>query len=168
MKIWILILEYGTFTYYFWDMGYWITSSWTRKMFWLRGWELGGGGEGRGAGRAIPPPDNISLTILIISPASITSRQAGNRHNFGEPGLAIYTKCFDCFDSWDPLLKETDWYHLVTLGHFKKFNVASKMATKNMPVTNLAIPMFYNQQNASFMHISSPVNAIEDDYVTLG
>ena len=41
------------------------------------------------------------------------------------------------------------------------------MATKNMPVTNLAIPMFYNPQNASFMHISSPVNAIEDDYVTL-
>ena len=42
------------------------------------------------------------------------------------------------------------------------------MATKNMPVTNLAITMFYNPQNASFMHISSPVNAIEDDYVTLG
>ena len=42
------------------------------------------------------------------------------------------------------------------------------MATKNMPVTNLAITMFYNPQNASFMHISSPVNAIEDDYVTVG
>ena len=42
------------------------------------------------------------------------------------------------------------------------------MATKNMPVTNLAITMFYNPQNASFMHISSPVNAIEDDYVTGG
>ena len=42
------------------------------------------------------------------------------------------------------------------------------MATKNMPVTNLAITMFYNPQNASFMHISSPVNAIEDNYVTLG
>ena len=53
-------------------------------------------------------------------------------------------------------------------GHFKKSNVASKMATKNMPVTNLAITMFYNPQNALFMHISSPVNAIEDDYVTLG
>ena len=36
-----------------------------------------------------------------------------------------------------------------------------------MPVTNLAITMFYNPQNASFMHISSPVNAIEDNYVTL-
>ena len=42
------------------------------------------------------------------------------------------------------------------------------MATKNMPVTNLPITMFYNPQNASFMHISSPVNAIEDNYVTLG
>ena len=42
------------------------------------------------------------------------------------------------------------------------------MATKNRPVTNLAITMFYNLQNASFMHISSPVNAIEDNYVTLG
>ena len=41
------------------------------------------------------------------------------------------------------------------------------MATKNMPVTNLAITMFYNPQNASFMHISSPVNTIEDNYVTL-
>ena len=28
--------------------------------------------------------------------------------------------------------------------------------------------MFYKPQNASFMHISSAVNAIEDDYVTLG
>ena len=37
---------------------------------------------------------------------------------------------------------------------------------KNMRVTNLAITMFYNPQNASFMHISSPVNAIEDNYVT--
>ena len=42
------------------------------------------------------------------------------------------------------------------------------MATKNIPVMNLAIIMFYNPQNASFMHISSPVNAIEDNYVTLG
>ena len=42
------------------------------------------------------------------------------------------------------------------------------MATKNMPVTNLAITMFYNPQNASFMHISLPVNAIEDNYVILG
>ena len=42
------------------------------------------------------------------------------------------------------------------------------MVTKNMPVKNLAITMFYNPQNALFMHISSPVNAIEDDYVTLG
>ena len=42
------------------------------------------------------------------------------------------------------------------------------MATKNKLVTNLAITMFYNLQNASFMHISSPINAIEDFYVTLG
>ena len=28
--------------------------------------------------------------------------------------------------------------------------------------------MFYNLQNASFMHISSPVNAIEDVYGTWG
>ena len=28
--------------------------------------------------------------------------------------------------------------------------------------------MFYNLQNASFMHISSPVNTIEDVYGTLG
>ena len=28
--------------------------------------------------------------------------------------------------------------------------------------------MFYNLQNASFLHISSPVNALEDDYGTLG
>ena len=28
--------------------------------------------------------------------------------------------------------------------------------------------MLYNLQNASFMHISSPINAIEDIYVTLG
>ena len=32
-------------------------------MFWLRGWGVGGGA------------DNISLTIHIISPAGITSRQ---------------------------------------------------------------------------------------------
>ena len=42
------------------------------------------------------------------------------------------------------------------------------MATKNIPVTNLTITVFYSPQNASFMHISSPINAIEDDYVTLG
>ena len=28
--------------------------------------------------------------------------------------------------------------------------------------------MFYNLQNASLIHISSPINAIEDDNVTLG
>ena len=43
------------------------------------------------------------------------------------------------FDSWGPLLKETDWCHLVTFGHLKEFNVASKKATKNIPVTNLVI-----------------------------
>ena len=37
-------------------------------MFWLRGWDIGGVGGGVGA-------DNISLTILIISPAGITCRQ---------------------------------------------------------------------------------------------
>ena len=42
------------------------------------------------------------------------------------------------------------------------------MATKNTLDTNLAITVFYNLQNASFMHISSPVNAIEDVYGTLG
>ena len=42
------------------------------------------------------------------------------------------------------------------------------MATKNTSVTNLAITMFCNLQNASFMHISSPINATEDVYVTLG
>ena len=42
------------------------------------------------------------------------------------------------------------------------------MATKNTSVKNLAITMFYNLQNASFMHISSPINATEDVYVTLG
>ena len=42
------------------------------------------------------------------------------------------------------------------------------MATKNTLNTNLAITMFYNLQNASFMHISSPVNAIEAVYGTLG
>ena len=57
---------------------------------------------------------------------------------------------------------------LSTLGLFKKFNMASQMATKYITVMNLAITMFYNPQNASFMHISSPVNAIEDDYVTFG
>ena len=42
------------------------------------------------------------------------------------------------------------------------------MATKNTLDTNLAITMYYNLQNASLMHISSLVNAIEDVYVTLG
>ena len=42
------------------------------------------------------------------------------------------------------------------------------MATENTLNTNLAITMFYNLQNASFMHISSPVNAIEDVYGTWG
>ena len=42
------------------------------------------------------------------------------------------------------------------------------MATKNTLNTNLAITMFYNLQNASFMHISSPVKTIEDVYGTLG
>ena len=46
--------------------------------------------------------------------------------------------------------------------------MASKMATKYISVMNLAITMFYNPQIASFMHILSPVNAIEDDYVTFG
>ena len=44
--------------------------------------------------------------------------------------------------------------------------MASKMATKNSLTMNLA--MFYNLQNASFMHISSPINTIDDFYVTLG
>ena len=42
------------------------------------------------------------------------------------------------------------------------------MATKNTLNTNLTITMFYNLQSESFMHISSPVNAIEDVYGTLG
>ena len=42
------------------------------------------------------------------------------------------------------------------------------MATKNTLNTNLAIAIFYNLQNESFLHISSPVNAIEDVYGTLG
>ena len=42
------------------------------------------------------------------------------------------------------------------------------MDTKNTLNTNLTITMFYNLQNASFMHISSPVNAKEDVYGTLG
>ena len=42
------------------------------------------------------------------------------------------------------------------------------MATGNTLDTNLAITMFNNLQNASFMHISSPVNALEDVYGTLG
>ena len=42
------------------------------------------------------------------------------------------------------------------------------MVTENTLDTNLAITMFYNLQNASFMHISSPVTAIENVYVTLG
>ena len=41
------------------------------------------------------------------------------------------------------------------------------MATKNTSVINLAITMCYNLQNASFMYISSPINALEDVYVTL-
>ena len=41
------------------------------------------------------------------------------------------------------------------------------MATKIISVTNLAITMFYKPQNASFVHILSAVNSIEDDYVTL-
>ena len=60
------------------------------------------------------------------------------------------------------IAEDTDWCHRVTLGHFKKFRLASKMATKNTSVTNLAITMFYNLQNVSFMHIASPINAIED------
>ena len=39
---------------------------------------------------------------------------------------------------------------------------------QNTLVTNLAIIMSYNLQHASFMHISSPINAIEYVYVTLG
>ena len=31
----------------------------------------------------------------------------------------------------------------------------------NTLIANFAITMFYNLQNASFMHISSPINAIE-------
>ena len=46
--------------------------------------------------------------------------------------------------------------------------MASKMATKNTSVTNLAITMFDNLQNASFLHISSQINAKEDVYVPLG
>ena len=38
---------------------------------------------------------------------------------------------------------------VVTLGHFKKFKLASKLATKNTSVTNLTLTMFYNLQNAS-------------------
>ena len=39
---------------------------------------------------------------------------------------------------------------------------------QNTLVTNVAITMFYNLQNASFMYISSLLNAIEELYVTLG
>ena len=35
----ILILRYGIFTYYFWDMGYWVKSLWLRKMLLLLGIE---------------------------------------------------------------------------------------------------------------------------------
>ena len=55
----------------------------------------------------------------------------------------------------------------LSLFNIRSAKVASKMATKNTLDTNLAITMFYNLQNASFMHISSPVNALEDDYGTL-
>ena len=80
-------------------------------------------------------------------------------------------------------LKNLDWWYiqnvltvlrtspdaiLSTLRHFKKFHMVSKMLTKYISVMNLAITMFYNPQIASFMHILSPVNAIEGDYVTFG
>ena len=42
------------------------------------------------------------------------------------------------------------------------------MATKNTLDTNLAITMFYNLQNASFTHISSPLNSLADVYGTWG
>ena len=62
-----------------------------------------GGGWGKGGSNAPPhppPPPDISLTILIISPASITSRQIiGIILVSLDSGLAVYTKCFDCFDS---------------------------------------------------------------------
>ena len=35
------------------------------------------------------------------------------------------------------------------------------MAAKNTLVTTLAIIMFYSLQNASFMHISPPINGID-------
>ena len=60
----------------------------------------GGGGEGGAMPPPPPPPPDISLTILIISPASITSRQIiGIILVSLDSGLAVYTKCFDCFDS---------------------------------------------------------------------
>ena len=51
--------------------------------------------------------------------------------------------------------------------HLSLFNILSrkrgvKDGYQNTLFTNLVITMFYNLQNASFMHISSPINAIED------
>ena len=122
---------------------------------------MGGGG----GGREECPPDNISLTILIITTAGITSRQiigiilVNLDWRYIQNVLAVLI-------AENLSLKKLIDATLSPLspGHFKKFNVASKMATKNMPVTNLAITMYYNPQNALFMHISSPVNAIEDDF----
>ena len=74
------------------------------------------------------------------------------------------------FDSWGPLLKETDWCYLVTLGHYKKFKLSSEMATKNTSVANLAITIFTIWKcliNAHFITYSC-INATEEVNVTLG
>ena len=56
--------------------------------------------------------------------------------------------------------------------HLSLFNIliskgGVKDGYRNTLVTNLPITMFYNLQNATFMHISSTIHAIEDVYVTL-
>ena len=43
---------------------------------------------------------SIVDTWLVLLPNKFSQglySPADNRHNFGEPGFAVYTKCFDCF-----------------------------------------------------------------------
>ena len=101
---------------------------------------------------------------LLLKSAFCLFSPAENRYNFGEPGFAVYTKKFNCF-----LLAEDLFLKRQIDATLSPLGISNNLSWHlNTSVTNLAITMFYHLQNASFMHISSPINAIEDVYITLG
>ena len=111
---------------------------------------------------------HISLAVNAIEDVYFTlghfvkNKMADSRFNMEMPYFFRFALFVCFFEGSYPHFSENGWYK-VHICHF--FNILITKGDvsggyQNTLVTNLAIIMFHNLQNASFMYISSPVNVM--------